>query len=138
MLPSDYSINTIEVDSSAIFSRTIIENDVHLFAELSGDFNPLHMDDIYAATTSFGKRVVHGMFLGALCSRLVGMHLPGRRCLYLKQDLLFKSPVYIGDTVTLEGVVRSKSVVTSLVTIFITIKKEGVTVVTGEAVVKII
>ncbi len=138
MLPSDFSINNIEIGSRAVFSREISESDVQIFAELSGDFNPLHMDDAYAATTFFGKRVVHGMFLGSLCSKLVGMHLPGRRCLYLKQELSFKSPVYIGETVDVEGVVISKSVATSLVTITTTIKKENAIVVIGSAVVKII
>jgi len=119
----DLKWEDIKVGDTASFSRTITENDVNDFAKLSGDYNPLHMDENYAKTTQFGKRVVHGMFLGALISQLLGMKLIGKRCLYLSQDLQFKKPAFIGDTVKVIGEVKNKSESTHILDILIEIKK---------------
>jgi 3-oxoacyl-[acyl-carrier protein] reductase len=73
---------------------------VDTFAALSGDFSPLHVDDDYAKEAGFGGRVVHGLLLASLFSRLVGMKVPGKRALYLGQDLSFRRPVLVGETVT--------------------------------------
>jgi len=107
-LPVRLEYDEISVGMRASFRHAISEEDIRRFAELSGDFNPLHMDAAYASRTRFGKRVVHGMFMGALISRLVGMHLPGRRCLYLAQTLDFLETVHIGDEVTVAGEVQRK------------------------------
>jgi len=106
--PAELNYDEISVGMMASFRHTVTINDIALFAELSGDHNPLHMDDTYAGQSRFGRRVVHGMFLGALFSRLVGMHLPGRRCLYLSQSLDFLGPVHIGDEVVVSGEVQRK------------------------------
>lgn len=105
----DRAFESLTAGEKASFERTITEADIRTFAELSGDHNPLHTDDAYAATTPFGARVVHGMFIGALVSRLVGMHLPGKRALLVKESLEFKKPVHIGDTVKVEGVIARMS-----------------------------
>lgn len=129
----DVSFEDIVVGDTASFSRTWDEKDVLNFAELSGDANPLHVDEEYAGTTPFKQRLVHGMLLGALCSRFVGMYLPGKRCLYLSQTLAFKKPVFINDTVLVTGKIIAKSEVTKILTIAITITKGEEVVMVGEA-----
>jgi 3-hydroxybutyryl-CoA dehydratase len=96
------------------------------------------MDNTYASTTQFGKRLVHGMLVGSLCSQLVGMYIPGRKCLYLKQQLVFKQPVFIGDTVVATGIVVSKSKSTRMLTISIKIRKNDSIVLEGEALVQVL
>lgn len=128
----------LSVGDEASFLHTITEEEVNAFATLSGDHNLLHMDEEFASTTQFKGRVVHGMFLGALCSRLIGMHLPAKNCLYLKQILSFKQPAFIGDTVKVLGKVTAISSSTNVVTIMVTITKDQVPVMKGEAHVQLI
>lgn len=106
---ADLEFDAIAVGQKASFARTIADSDVQAFAELSGDHNPLHMDAAFAAGTKFGGRVVHGMLVASFFSTLVGMHLPGRRALFLSQQLRFPSPVRIGDRLTFSGTVRKKT-----------------------------
>lgn len=120
------------------FITTITEEAVTSFAALSGDKNPLHVDDSYAATTQFGKRVVHGMYLGALVSRLIGMELPGTKALLVRESLTFKKPAYIDDVVMVKGVVMHTSDALKLITIAITITREGVTLAEGEVLVTVL
>ncbi len=79
--------------------RTVMERDVALFAEISGDANPIHLCDTYAAATRFGQRIAHGMFTASLISALMGTRLPGPGAVYLSQNLAFLAPVKIGDVV---------------------------------------
>ena len=88
---------------TARVSKTITQADVTLFAGITGDFNPLHVDHAYAATTRFGQPVVHGALLAGLVSAVLGMHLPGPGALYASQSLAFRKPVFLGDTVTAEA-----------------------------------
>jgi 3-hydroxybutyryl-CoA dehydratase len=85
---------------SASFSKTITETDVVLFAGLTGDLNPVHIDAEHAARSRFGGRVAHGMLTAAFISTVLGMKLPGNGTVYLEQTLRFRKPVMIGDTVT--------------------------------------
>ena len=105
---ADLCFRDVEVGAKASFRHVLTESDVVQFAALSGDFNPLHLDRGYAATTTIGHRIVHGMFLASLFSRLVGMHLPGRRCLYLSQSLDFLRPARVGEEVEVIGEVTGK------------------------------
>jgi len=105
---ADLRFEDITVGDQASFLYALTEQDIDQFAALSGDFNPLHVDEEYASSTPFGRRIVHGMFLASLLSRLVGMYLPGRRCLYLAQSLDFVHPVYVGDEVKILGEVQNK------------------------------
>lgn len=93
-------INEIAVGQTASYSKTLTEQDVILFAACSGDVNPVHLDKTYAATTSFGEPIGHGMWIGALVSAAVATRLPGPGSVYRSQSLSFKYPVKIGDTVT--------------------------------------
>lgn len=96
-----------EIGQSASQSLTITDDHVRKFAELSGDFNPIHIDDEYAAKTRFKKRISHGVLTMSLISRVAGMHLPGPGSIYLSQTIKFKNPVYIGDTVTATVTVKN-------------------------------
>jgi acyl dehydratase len=87
------------------------------FAEFSGDYNELHMDEDYASTTSFGKRICHGMLLTSFFSRLVGMSIPGKNALYFSQSINFQSPCFIGDQILVRGEVTEKSESTHIITI---------------------
>lgn len=93
-------MKTFFVGQKTSFSRTITETDIVLFAGLSGDYNPVHVDKEYAADTRFGKRIAHGLLTTTFLSRLLGMELPGQGSVYLEQTLKFTKPVYIGDTIT--------------------------------------
>ena len=114
---SEYTFEDIKVGQKFKFTIKITERLLNDFAILSGDQNPLHMDENYANTTSFKKRVCHGMLLASFFSRLVGMHLPGKNALYFSQSLNFKSPCFVGDEVTIEGEIVDKSMATKIITL---------------------
>lgn len=88
------------VGEKACVSKTISETDVYLFAGISGDFNFVHVNKIAAKESIYGKQIAHGLLVGGLLSNVIGMKLPGEGTIYMEQDLRFKKPVYIGDTVT--------------------------------------
>jgi len=85
---------------AAELTRTIEADHVAAFAAATGDTNPLHFDEAFAAQTSFGRPVVHGLLTAGLISAVLGTRLPGPGCVYLAQQLNFRRPVYVGDTVT--------------------------------------
>lgn len=95
-----YYLEDLEVGMTDSYAKTITEADVVLFAGISGDNNPVHINADYAAQTMFGQRIVHGMFSAALISAVLGTRLPGPGAIYVDQQLKFKAPVHIGDTVT--------------------------------------
>ncbi len=121
-IAADRGFDEIEVGERVVFRHTITVHGLQQFAALSGDLNPLHLDAAYAATTPFGRPIVHGMYLAALFSRLVGMYLPGRRALYLSQTLDFVQPVYVGDELEVVGEVRRKQPATRALVIRTEIK----------------
>ncbi|WP_213879954.1 MaoC family dehydratase [Pseudomonas sp. dw_358] len=90
----------LQVGQTAQFSKTVEERDIQLFAAMSGDHNPVHLDAAYAATTLFRERIAHGMFSGALISAAVACELPGPGTIYVNQQMSFEKPVKIGDTLT--------------------------------------
>lgn len=96
------------VGDSAEFSVALTEDLVARFAELSGDINPLHTEESFAKTTDFGGRIAHGMLGASFFSQLVGVHLPGTYALYLSQNLTFRSPMRIGQTLLVRGTVKQK------------------------------
>jgi 3-hydroxybutyryl-CoA dehydratase len=94
------TIEELQVGDSAEFSKTISESDVYLYAGITGDFNPAHIDESYASQTFFKTRIAHGMLLGGFISAVLGCRLPGPGTIYIRQEINFRSPVRIGDTVT--------------------------------------
>ena len=117
-------------------TKTITDEMIRTFAELSDDTNPVHLDDAYAATTRFGKRIAHGMIAASLISAALANDLPGPGTVYLSQSLQFKAPVYPGDTVTaiieVKSVREDKPIATLTTTC---VNQDNVTVIEGEAVV---
>ncbi len=95
-----YSIDELEIGQSASMSKTVTEADVVLFAGVTGDFNPAHVDEEYAKESMFKGRIAHGMMSAGFISAVLAMKLPGPGTIYLGQTLQFKAPVRIGDTVT--------------------------------------
>lgn len=100
---ASFTFDELRLGSRASFETVVSEETVQDFIRLSGDANPLHTDEAYAAQTQFGGRIAHGMIAGALFSRLVGVHLPGKYSLYLSQTLTFHEPMAIGSTVRITG-----------------------------------
>jgi acyl dehydratase len=130
----------VSVGQRAEFETSIDDAIVDAFAVLSGDTNPLHTDEAYAMGTAFGRRVPHGMIGGALFSRFVGMHLPGRFSLYLSQSLLFKKPLPLDATIIVSGEIVQKieSARAVRMTTRITDKASGATLIDGEAMVQLL
>jgi 3-hydroxybutyryl-CoA dehydratase len=95
-----YYIEDLQPNLTAEYRKTLTETDVILFAGISGDNNPMHIDEEYAANTRFGGRIAHGMLSASLISTVIGTRLPGPGAIYMGQNLKFLKPVKIGDTVT--------------------------------------
>ena len=95
-----YYLEDLSIGMSASYAKTITDADVVLFAGISGDDNPVHINEEFAANTFFKGRIVHGMFSAGLISCVAGTRLPGPGAIYIDQQLRFKAPVRIGDTVT--------------------------------------
>jgi len=127
---------SLKVGDSAEMRKTIADEDVRAFAELTGDRNPVHLDEEYAAGTRFGRRVAHGMLGASLISAVLANELPGRGTVYLSQTLRFTAPVFLGDTVTARVVVRQVREDKPVVTLeTVCTNERGERVVEGEAVV---
>lgn len=105
---SNTPYDVLEVGQTASYSKTVSERDIQLFAEVSGDHNPVHLDAEYAATTMFKERIAHGMFSGALISAAVACELPGPGTIYIGQRMSFTAPVKLGDTLTVRLEVLEK------------------------------
>ena len=120
----EYSFDDIKIGQNKDFQIVVDEELVENFAKVSGDFNPLHMNEAYAIETKFGRRICHGMLLASFFSRLVGMHLPGINALYFSQNLNFVNPCYIGDNVTVYGEVIDKSEATRIIKLKTMVKNE--------------
>jgi len=112
--------------------------DVNLFAALSGDANPLHMDVKYAKDHGFDGQVVHGFLLGAQISGLIGMLVPGRRCLLVDEKLSFPKPVYIGDQLLIAGTVKTVHADLELIELKVSVKKSKTTVMRGQVTCKLL
>lgn len=107
-------IEEFYVGQSASLKKVFSSDDVKVFAELSLDKNPIHLDETYARQSLFGKRIVHGFFVGSLISAVFGTVLPGEGAIYLHQEMNFRKPVYHGEeikaTVTVTNIKKEKSI----------------------------
>jgi 3-hydroxybutyryl-CoA dehydratase len=130
------TIDMLSLNQSETFRKTISESDVYLFAGITGDTNPAHIDEVYANSTRFGKRIAHGLLVSSFISTVLGTKLPGPGTIYISQSLNFKAPVYIGDTieakVTVKEIIKEKNRVILLTEIH---NQNQELVVTGEAMV---
>lgn len=124
-----------QVGDRAEVTRVITDEAVRSFAASTGDTNPIHLDDAYAAGTRFGRRIAHGILVSGVISAVLGTRLPGPGAVYLSQSLQFRAPVLVGDTVTARvevvAVRPDKPVVTLRTTCT---RQDGVVAVEGEAV----
>ncbi len=94
------TIDQIHVGDSAEFAKTLSESDVYLFAGITGDFNPAHVNEVYSQATSFKTRIAHGLLTAGLISAVMANQLPGPGTIYIRQELDFLAPARIGDTIT--------------------------------------
>ena len=94
------TIRELKIGDQASTAKTISESDVYLFAGITGDHNPAHVNEVYASQTRFGRRIAHGILSAGLISAVLAMKLPGPGAIYLGQELKFVRPVYFGDTIT--------------------------------------
>ena len=93
-------LKKIEIGMSVSYSQTVTDSDIKKFAEISGDRNPVHLDEVFAENSRYKKRIAHGLLTASYFSALFGTKIPGEGCVYASQSLKFKRPVYLGDTVT--------------------------------------
>lgn len=122
------------VGQTCSYEKTVSEEDILLFAKLSGDLNPVHLDAEYAATTQFGERIAHGMYTAALISAAMAQQIPGPGGVYLGQTMKFKAPVRIGDTLIVNIEVTGKRAGRNIATLSTTVlNQDGKKVVIGEA-----
>lgn len=127
-------MDRLQVGQTASFTKTVTEHDVYTFAGVTGDLNPAHIDESYAKDTIFHGRIAHGMLSAGLISAVIGMQLPGPGTIYLGQELSFRAPVHIGDTVTATVTVRSVNPERNRAELeTICTNQDGVQVVTGTA-----
>ena len=94
------TINEMKIGDSASFTKTVTDTDVYMFAGITGDFNPAHVNQVEAEKGMFGKRIAHGMLSAGFISAVLGTMLPGPGTIYMGQELKFTAPVAIGDTIT--------------------------------------
>jgi len=130
-------LEELSVGQSAQLVRTVGEADIVAFAQVTGDTNPVHLDADYAAKTSFGGRIAHGMLSAGYISAVLGTALPGPGAIYLSQTLKFKRPVRIGDEVTAVVTISEINEAKAHVTLATVCKVGGKAVVDGEAVVMV-
>ncbi|MHA1231771.1 MAG: MaoC family dehydratase [Candidatus Helarchaeota archaeon] len=98
----------IQVGETASFTKTVTQADDTLFAGITGDFNPVHIDEEYAKNTQFKTRIVHGALTSSFISTVLGMKLPGPGCIYGGQEIRYTAPVHFGDTITATAEVIEK------------------------------
>ena len=99
---SNFTFDEITIGQSAEYSKAVTEADIQMFAAVSGDVNPLHLDPEFAAGTRFGERIAHGMLTASFISAALAMELPGPGCIFMEQSLKFRLPVKIGDVITVK------------------------------------
>ncbi len=130
------SIDRLQVGDAAEFAKTVTETDIYLYAGITGDFNPAHVNEAYAKNTFFKTRIAHGMLTAGFISAIIANQLPGPGTIYLKQDLSFLAPVHIGDTITARVEILELNVEKNRVRMKTTcVNQDGVTVLHGEGLV---
>ena len=126
----------IQIGDAAEFSKTVSETDIYLYAGITGDLNPAHVNAAYAEKTFFKARIAHGMLSAGFISTILGTLLPGPGTIYLKQELRFLAPVRIGDTITARAEVTARVEEKNKITLKTTCSnQDGTLVLDGEAVV---
>jgi len=128
-----YFIEDLAPGMTAIYAKTVTEADVILFAGISGDDNPLHLNEDFAAASRFGRRIVHGLLSAGFISAAIGTRLPGPGAIYMSQSLRFTAPVSIGDTVSARVTITEVSRVTKRAKLATVCRVGETVVIDGEA-----
>lgn len=128
-----YFLEDLKVGMSAVFAKTITEADIVMFSGVTGDMNPVHVNEDYARDTMFKGRIAHGMLTGSLISTVLGMKMPGPGCIYVSQNLKFIAPVRAGDTAQARAIITDIVPEKKRIVMRTTVHVGGTTVVTGEA-----
>ncbi|MCC6778519.1 MAG: MaoC family dehydratase [Hyphomicrobiales bacterium] len=131
------SFEDLSVGMTETLEKTVASSDVVGFAQLTGDRNPIHLSEHFAARTSFGKRIAHGLYTASLISAVLGTRLPGPGAVYISQTLHFRAPVKIGDTVVVTVTVAELVPAKSRARLACVCTVEGEVVLDGEALVKV-
>jgi len=135
-MESGKTIEELYVGQKASLEKTITESDVLIFAGVTGDVNPVHLDPAYAAKTIFKERIAHGMLTASLISAVLATVLPGPGNIYISQNLEFKAPVKFGDKITAEVEIIEKITERNRIRLKTTCtNQKGIVVITGEAIV---
>ena len=125
---------SFELGEEATLTRLFSEDDINAFARLTGDMNPIHMDETYAKTTRFGGRIVHGMLVASMFSSVLGNQLPGPGSIYSRQELQFRAPVRPGDRITAKVQVSDWDPIKGRIVLLTeATNQDGVVVISGEA-----
>ena len=126
-----FYIEDLSVGATAMYAKTITDADIVLFAGISGDTNPVHLNDEFSSTTIFKGRIAHGMLTASFISAVIGTKLPGPGCIYLSQSLKFRAPVRSGDTVQARATIteiiaeKKRAVIETVCTVGDTVVLEG-------------
>ena len=132
-----YCLDDLEIGMSAYYSRTVTDADVVNFAGVSGDTNPIHLDEEFASNTHFGTRIAHVMLYASYLYTVLGTKMPGPGSVYIDQQLRFTAPVKVGDTVVARATVREIDAKTARVTLETTCKVKDRVVIDGEAILRV-
>lgn len=132
-----YRFEELKIGMSAVYSRTITDTDLRNFSGVTGDTNPMHLNEEYAKTTYFKGCIVHGFLTASLLSTVIGTKLPGPGCIYVSQTLFFKAPVHVGETVYAKAEVIKLLPEKRRVTLRTTCTVKNVIVLDGEAVLQL-
>ena len=128
-----FSVEEIKIGMTASYTQTITDADIKSFAGISGDHNPVHLSEDYAKKSRFKERIAHGLLTASFFSAIFGTKLPGEGCVYAGQNLQFKRPVYLGDTVIAKVTVTAVDILKKRVTFETVCTVKGKTVTTGTA-----
>ena len=122
---NEYTYEEIKIGQKESFTVTVTEEMMSSFGKMTGDINPLHNDEEYAVSAGHPGRVVYGMLTGSMLSTLAGVYLPGKRSLIQEVRIKFAKPVYVGDTLNVEGIVEEKHDVYSLLVVKVAIRNQS-------------
>ena len=137
-IPTYLKFSDIKIGSKYSFDRTFSFDDTLSFAKLTGDFNPLHVNREYGKKSIFKQNIIHGMLAGSLFSTLLGMYCPGKKCLYLSQEIEFMKPIYPNQKISVNGIVTNKIEALKILCIKTDILADGDVVIKGLAKVKVL
>jgi 3-hydroxybutyryl-CoA dehydratase len=132
-----FFFDELGLGQTAELTRVVEAADIDAFAQVSGDANPVHLDEAYARTTIFGARIAHGMLAASYISAVLGMKLPGPGAVYMSQSLRFRRPVKIGDAVTARATITALDAAKGRATLETVCLVDGKTVLEGEALVMV-